>query len=277
MNPKFPVYIISKGRAESRLTSKTLEEINVKYHIVIEPQEYEEYANVINPKKILTLPFSNLGQGSVPARNWVWDHSIKIGAKWHWILDDNIRHFYRLNKNLKIPVTSGTTFKIIEDFVTRYKNVSIGGFNYHYLCPARDMVPAFYLNTRIYSSLLIKNSIKHRWRGKYNEDTDLCLRVLKGGDCTILFNAFLSGKTPTLQMGGGNTEHVYIDGDNRYKFAESLYKQHPDVVEIVKKYGRWHHKVNYKRFQSDSNKLIRKNPDKKYPKINNYNMKIIDL
>src|SRR5579864_4280272 len=74
INPRYPVYIISKGRWETRLTAKSLEWMAVPYHIVVEPQEYDEYAKVIDPKKILTLPFSNLGQGSIPARNWVWDH-----------------------------------------------------------------------------------------------------------------------------------------------------------------------------------------------------------
>ena len=92
-NPRYPVYIISKGRWDSRQTSKALESMSVPYHIVIEPQEYEQYASVINPKKIKVLPFSNLGQGSIPARNWVWEDSISRGAKRHWILDDNIRFF----------------------------------------------------------------------------------------------------------------------------------------------------------------------------------------
>lgn len=44
MNPEYPVYIISKGRWESRLTSKALEKMRVPYHIVIEPQEIDDYA-----------------------------------------------------------------------------------------------------------------------------------------------------------------------------------------------------------------------------------------
>ena len=60
--------------------------------------------------KILTLPFSNLGEGSIPARNWVWEDSLKKKHKRHWILDDNIREFYRLNRNLKVRVGSGTIF-----------------------------------------------------------------------------------------------------------------------------------------------------------------------
>ena len=124
MNPKYPVYIISKGRWESRLTSKALEMMRVPYNIVIEPQEYDDYAAVINPEKILTLPFSNLGQGSIPARNWVWEHSIEQGAERHWILDDNLRGFYRWHNNCSVPVETGTTFKVIEDFTDRYENIA---------------------------------------------------------------------------------------------------------------------------------------------------------
>lgn len=127
MNPRYPIYIISKGRWESRLTSKALEKINVPYHIVVEPQEYDNYASVIDPDKILVLPFSNLGQGSIPARNWVWEHAIGTGAKRHWILDDNIAWFARLHKNKKILVDNGVCFGATEDFVDRYENVAMAG------------------------------------------------------------------------------------------------------------------------------------------------------
>ena len=85
---KYPIYIISKGRADTRMTSKALESMNINYNIVIEPQEYNDYSAVIDKDKILVLPFSNLGQGSIPARNWVFEHSISIGAKRHWILSN---------------------------------------------------------------------------------------------------------------------------------------------------------------------------------------------
>ena len=52
LQPKYPIYIISKGRADTRLTSKTLEELNVPYRIVIEESEFDDYAAHINPKKM---------------------------------------------------------------------------------------------------------------------------------------------------------------------------------------------------------------------------------
>ena len=209
--------------------------MRVPYSIVIEPQEYEEYAKVIKPEKILVLPFSDLGQGSIPARNWIWEHSISIGAKKHWILDDNIEAFNRLNRNIKPEVETGAIFCAAEDFVDRYENVALAGFNYYSFCKSTDKVPPFYLNTRIYSCILIDNSINYRWRGRYNEDTDLSLRVLKDGYCTVLFNAFLAGKVTTMRMKGGNTDQLYVD-DGRKKMAEALVEMHPDVTKVVWKY-----------------------------------------
>jgi len=273
MNPKYPIYIISKGRSKKCLTARELNEMNVPYYLVIEPQEYEDYKHITD--NILILPFSNLGQGSTPARNWVWEHSISNGHAMHWIMDDNIEGFHRLNRNMKPKVTSGTIFKCAEDFIERYENIVLSGFNYYSFCKNTDKVPPFYLNTRIYSCILIKNDISYRWRGKYNEDTDLSIRVLKDGYCTLLFNAFLAGKVTTMRMRGGNTDNVYTDDDNRMKFAKSLEELHPDVVKVVWKFNRWHHQVDYKPFKD--NKLIRKENIVIPEGINNYGLKLIEL
>src|SRR5688500_13829310 len=115
MNPKYPVYIISKGRWESRLTARALAKIGVPFRIVVEPQEFRQYAAVIDPAKILTLPFSNLGQGSIPARNWVWEHALEEGHERHWIMDDNISGFERLNRNEKHRFADGTGFAVMEE------------------------------------------------------------------------------------------------------------------------------------------------------------------
>ena len=269
MNPRNPVYIISKGRWDTRLTSKALERMGVLYKIVVEPQEFDQYSQYISKDKILVLPFSNLGQGGIPARNWVWEHAESIGAERHWILDDNIDGFMRLNRNEKINVTSGTIFKAAEDFVDRYSNVYIAGFNYDFFCKAEQKIPAFYLNTRIYSCILLKNFTGYRWRGRYNEDTDLSIRILKDGHCSVLFNAFLAKKAVTMSMKGGNTDELYKD-DGRLMMAQSLVDQHPDIVRITEKFGRYQHQVDYSVFKQ---KLIRVD-DAVYPEIDNYGMTI---
>jgi hypothetical protein len=286
MDSKYPIYIVSKNRWENRLTSKALEKMNQPYYIVVEQSQYDNYAAVINPKKILILPHKYLedydacddlgftkGKGPGAARNFCWDHSISNGFAWHWVMDDNINDFYRMNLNMKVRVCSGTIFRCAEDFVERYENVGIAGLNYHGFCKQTDAVPPFIINTRIYSCLLIRNDIPYRWRGRYNEDTDLCLRALKDGWVTVQFNAFLAEKVATQRMKGGNTAEFYAKEGTMPK-SKMLEDLHPDCSKVVWKFNRWHHHVDYKRFKT---KLKRKEgiiiPDV----INNFGMKLIDI
>jgi len=273
MNPKYPIYVISKGRADRCQTVQQLKLLNIPFKLVIEPQEYKLYSKIATDDEILCLPFSNLGLGSIPARNWVWEHSLNNGDKRHWILDDNISAFSRLNRNVIAKVTDGTIFKCCEDFTDRYENVALSGMNYEMFIIDNEKYPAYYLNTRIYSCILIQNNLPFRWRGKYNEDTDLSLRVLKNGYCTILFNAFMCRKMTTMKMKGGNTDELYAE-NGRTKMAMSLQEQHPDVVKIVWKHNRWHHQVNYKRFK---NNLIRKDNLNIIDGIDNYGMSLTEI
>jgi len=290
--PKYPIYIISKGRADSRLTVKSLEHLGVPYKIVIEPHEYNDYAAVIDPDNILVLPFSNLGQGSIPARNFVWEHACSTGAERHWILDDNIQHFYRLHNNGKIKVSDGTCFRACEDFTDRYENVKMSGMNYAYFLPAHTKRPPYYHNTRVYSCILLANDIypEFAWRGRFNEDTDLSLRIMKAGYHTFLFNAFNCGKLTTMTMKGGNTEELYnidktgdqtsregnAEFDNRREFAESLRRQHPDEVRVTWKWGRWHHHIDYSQFQH-TKPTLKSGLNINIGKVNEYGLKLVKL
>jgi len=253
--PKYPVYIISKGRWESRQTVRALEVSGVDFRVVIEPPEYDDYARVINPDRLLVLPFHDLGQGSIPARNWVWGHATEAGHERHWIIDDNISGFYRFNRNLKVRAAAGPCLRAMESFVDRYANVPIAGPNYHMFVKRKEAMSPFRLNTRIYSCILLSNNPRYastRWRGKYNEDTDLSLRFLKARECSVLFNAFLIYKAVTMTMTGGNTDDLYrqdVTFDGRLEMAQSLRRQHPDVVTITRKWGRWQHSVDYRPFR----------------------------
>ena len=276
MNPRYPIFIPSLGRWESRSTSKALDARRIPYRIVVEPSEYDRYAAVIDARKIIALPddFSKRGEGSIPARNFIWDFAVAEGYARHWLLDDNISDFLRMNLNRRIPVDSGTIFRCIEDFTERYDNVAFSGMqNNGFAYDRSERIPPYVLNTRIYSITLINHAVPYRWRGRYNEDTDLCLRALKDGWCTILFNAFLANKATTMQTRGGNTDTIYATGDRRRAFAESLAAQHPDVVRVVWKWDRWHHQVDYTPFKS--NKLRRK-PGVVIPHgVNDYGMKLV--
>ena len=291
-NPRHPVYIVSKGRSDTMITSKSLSRMKVPHYIVIEPQDEEPYDKALdkfNIRDYVTLivaPFSNHGDGPGRARNFAWDHSISIGAEKHWVLDDNISDFYRLHQNYRIRVESGVIFKAAEDFIDRFENVPISGFQYRFFIAPNQSYPPYVKNTRIYSTLLIDNNCKHRWRGRYNEDTDICLRVLKDGDCTIQFNSFLQGKAATQTVKGGNTEEFYhkegveegkwienVNSEGTRNKSQMLVDLHPDVATMVWRYKRWHHYVDYSSFKKNE---LRLKPGVKMPEgNNNYGMRFV--
>lgn len=259
--PRFPIYIPSKGRHDSRLTVKALELLGIPYRIIVEQHQYADYAAVINPANILVLDpdyqrrydtFDDLGdsksKGPGAARNFAWDHSIAAGAEWHWVMDDNIVRFYRFNENLRVPVRSPVVMRCMEDFVLRYRNVAMAGPNYYMFVPKRHKIPPFIMNTRIYSCNLIRNDVPFRWRGRYNEDTDLSLRMLKAGWCTLQFNAFLQLKKHTQTIKGGNTADFYEKEGTGPK-SLMLAAMHPDLARMTFRYGRVHHYVDYGGFK----------------------------
>ena len=287
MLPRYPIYIVSKGRWKNRLTSKALNVMGIPYKIVVEQDQLPMYQAEVGADRCLVLPQRYLDEydtcddlgdskskGPGAARNFVWDHATELGSKRHWVMDDNLDAFHRLNRNIKRESDTPAIFAAMEDFVDRYENVPVAGPNYYSFVKASDGVPAFVTNTRIYSCLLIQNDAPYRWRGRYNEDTDLSLRVLKDGLCTIQFNAFLQGKVTTQRMKGGNTDEFYALEGTKAK-SQMLADLHPDVANVVWRFNRWHHHVDYKPFSK--NRLIKRDDVVASKKINNYGMGLVDV
>ena len=275
MKNKYPVFVPTKGRFNTPITINMFKKQNIDFKIVIEKQEYKDYIKIVDKKDILIVPHKN--KGLTKTRNWIWDYAENEGFEKFWTFDDNIGRVYRWNNNRRIQVKCGTYLKVIEDFSDRYSNLHLIGMNYVSFCKSRDNIPPFYMNTRIYSNMLITTettlSTGEKLRNKlfYNDDTDLCLRLLKDKKPIVQINAFLIDKGTTMQLKGGMTEYYKsIECQGRYKFAEELQKAHPDVVSITKKFNRWHHQVNYKPFKN--NKLIKKEGIIIKKGVNNYGM-----
>jgi hypothetical protein len=272
MADHYPIYIPSKGRHDVRKTAEALERMGCRYHIIVEEQEADLYRATCKSERgatVLVLPdrykdeyehMDDLGRtkssGPGPARNFAWDHSIETyGAKRHWVMDDNIRKFSRLNKNNKeVEVLTPSFWAAMGLFVDRYANVAMAGPNYAMFAKSFDKLPPFIANTRIYSCNLILNSAPFRWRGRYNEDTILSLDMLTAGWCTLQFNAFLQKKIETQQVKGGNTAEFYAR-EGTWPKSEMLVRAYPEVARHVVKYGRDHHHVDYRPFKR--NRLVR--------------------
>lgn len=268
MNPKYPIYIPSKGRSETRFTMKAFDAIGVPYTVVVEPQEYATYSRVIQKDRLLVTPHRD--QGLTETRNFIWDYAASMRHRRFWTFDDNIKGLFRFNRNLKTPVSDGTILRCVEEFADRYENIEITGLNYFMFVKRKFVIPPFTMNTRIYSNMLLRGDSTYRNVTFFNDDTDLCLRVLKDGLCTVLFNAFLILKETTMTVKGGMTDY-YNKTDRRREFAEELQRAHPDVTKITERWGRVHHYVDYSGFRQ---KLRRKPGVEVSPGVDNFGMRL---
>lgn len=253
---QFPIYIPSKGRGHLCITMGVLDQMGADYRVIIEEQEYRSYRRNIKKDRLLILPDRykeeydtcddiEHANCSGPARNFAWDHSLERGYPWHWTMDDNIDMFLRFTKNQYFRMYTPTFFGVMEDFVLRYKKVAMAGPNYYMFVARKDKLAPFVPNTRLFSCNLINGNSPYRWRGRYNEDADLSIRMLKDGWSTIQFNSFLQRKLTTQTLAGGNTDLVYKDGTKDK--SEMLKRLHPDCVSLSYKFNRHHHHIHYER------------------------------
>jgi len=254
---KYPVYIISKGRYKNPITALYFQNTGIDYLIAVEPQEYDLYCAKLGVKRVLKLPFSNLGLGSYPARNYCWEHSIQQSAKYHWIFDDNIRGFCVWQKGKKVNTDEANNIlKYLEKYV-KISNTDITGFEYRYFSSQPPKRP-FKTNCHVYSAMLIKNDLPYRWRLKYNEDVDLCLQVLHNGGKTASCLLYLTNKVSTVaKMKGGNQTELYKGNDPKKNLlkAKMLEAVWPQYTKTVIRFGRHHHLIDWKQFNK-STKII---------------------
>ena len=96
---------------------------------------------------------------------------------------------------------------------------------------------------------------------------------MKDGWCTIQFNAYLADKGTTQRTIGGNDKEFYAEEGTLPK-SEMLKEMHPDVTEVVWKFNRWHHHVDYRPFKKNYLKEV---DDVYYFHDPEYGMKLIDI
>jgi hypothetical protein len=261
--PRYPVYILSKDRYqyERAQTARALTRDGVPFILAVESTQVDEYRALcrqleVDESCVHDIGFADLGLGCSSVRNWITDHARANGWERQWQLDDNSRGFYRLYRRERIPCRAGLALRICEDFTDRYENVGLSGLNY--LMFGTNQTKPFTVNQHVYSCTLVNTAIDCRWRGPYNEDTDMCLQVLARGWCTILLNAFLVWKSQAFvgvnasqrNVAGGMSDLYQADG--RLKMARSLERRWPGVVTTKRRYQRPQHVIaqQWRRFDT---------------------------
>jgi hypothetical protein len=118
----YPVYIPSKGRANTGTTHKLLTEAGIPYTLVIEPQDVEAYKNYPATQ---TLVLDKNDAGMDYTRNYIKDHATALGAEYHWQLDDDIKRFVTRQNGKTYKANAAHALNAVEQTVNLYTNVGV--------------------------------------------------------------------------------------------------------------------------------------------------------
>lgn len=243
---KYTVYIPSKGRPDQNTTYDICKEENIPCKVVVEPQDFEQYAQNIETDDILVLDKND--QGVQYARTWIKRYSIQANEEYHWQFDDDMRSFTMRvdNKNKKVSVRHAIS--IIEQVATLFENFAVGGmtssaFAFSKPAPVKT-------NQLGYGCTFINNGFDQEWRDKTVEDWDYTLRALEAGMCTLSFS-HINFQTPSSGTNkGGNNLTDWATMEKRKEFYDYFASLWPDnfrVVEITTESSRKGYKLEHKR------------------------------
>lgn len=217
---KYPIYVPSLGRADRNLTASMLLSANLPFLLVVEKNDYKNYAAKFDEKYLLCLPGSDYG-GVAFARNYIKAHARKNGYAKHWQLDDDIAHIIEQHQAKRLHSNTAKILQRIEKFSDLYSNIGITGLSANnFLKDKRD---PYHLNIFAYTCVLISDN-KIKWRSNVEDDLDYNLQVLSEGLCTIRFYRFAFIWSATGKQKGGYTK-LYANRIKRQRNTMSLWPE----------------------------------------------------
>ena len=238
---KYPIAILSYKRANKYgYTHKLLTKMKIQHFLFVEPQDVKDYREwyddeycilVVSPEN-----FSMKNMGGSLMRNYILKHFRKRDKV--WMLDDNIKNYYRFFQGKKNIIESRQIFTSIEKYVERYDNVGVVSHNFNPFITENDDRCCIVKNCKCYSSLLISTIDDIFFDYKYEEDNIVSMLYLAKGLCNLSFNHVLYDKDTSGANKGGNQVNLYNGDGYKQKY---MYFYH--VLNILHIEGKLKFKI----------------------------------
>lgn len=219
---KYTIYIPSKGRATIGKTARSLGQL--KYVMVVEPQDYHSYCAVYPPEQIVCLDKND--QGLAYARNYIKTYSREIGEDWHWQMDDDVERFQvrKRGASKNETVDALTCISIVEHCTDMYSNIAISGISSHVFAFSKQH--PVHKNRLAYGCVLVNNHTDLTWEMSGTEDWHYTFSALETGYCTLAFYHVTMQTASTMTLPGGCTQMNY-SGDKRKLLYQDFIKRWP--------------------------------------------------
>lgn len=243
-----PIYVVSKGRPEGP-TFAALKAADLPFYAVVEPQDMEAYKHLEGPNTgWLRLPADDQGLGY--ARQHVLCHARDSGAEWFWMLDDDIRGFYRAHDRKCHPADAREVLEEATAAITADDFVGQGALEYQQFAWSNEpgkVSRISYCDVAV----LIRTSVMADYRPELvpKEDRDFTLQVLATGMDTLR-TGWLAFGAPANGSNQGGLYDVYAQDGREETASRRLAAMWPGIVEFKRKAnGRPDAKIHWKRMR----------------------------
>ena len=225
---KYPIFIPTKGRADNCLTAKLLRKHDIHFYLVVEPQDFENYAKVYGAECLVKLEFNSNGLSF--ARRHIKKVALAKGYDYHWQMDDDVQYFQLRENNKNTTRDPLEVLGKLEDYISAHSGIAIAGLKDSLFAWTVEEEIGF--NKLIASVLLINTRTPFQWEDGMIEDVDYALQCCYKGYCTLIFNKVLYVKAPNRVAAGG----VLTGG------GQSKYDQH-----LIRLCNKWSKVLSWKR------------------------------
>lgn len=249
----FPIYICSKARAGNAPLLPLLIGENIKAVLVVEPIDFEIYSASFPQLQILALPEN--GRGLPFSRQFALEHSRRLKNEWFWMLDDDIKQFYKVENRRCVPVPARVALSEVQELAQKVPNCAQAALEYHQFAwsSTKDFVLNSYADVAVLFNLEKTRLANFRTDIKLKGDREFTLQLLSLGFRVIRSQQFAFA-APKNGSNKGGLHDIYAESGEEEKASRRVAALYGEQIAnfFIKPNGRPDVKINWRFFRERS-------------------------
>lgn len=240
-----PIFVLSKGRAQTATSQRLLEQAGLPYFLIVEPHESPDYAKQFPLAKLLTLPQSNKGIA------YVRNHIKALNESWFWMMDDDIKGFYRRENGRMVRIGADMALREAERLICAVEGAAQGALEYQQVAwsTKKDYALNSYCDVCVLIHAERVKGLTYRAELVLKEDRDFTLQVLASNLKTVRVQAY-GFAAPKNGSNAGGLKELYQEAERERLAVDRLCAAWPEIVSAqVKNDGRYDAKINWRYFK----------------------------
>lgn len=243
-----PIFIATKGRADTCTTAQKLLAEGTLFTLVVEPQDAAAYAKVFGVGVNMVVLLEN-NKGVSYARNHILGLARELCMTWFWMLDDDIKDMFTVESKKLVRKPFTEVMASAERVIEKLDNVAVGAMEYgQYAWAAKkESVLNSYCDVAVLIN--VKKTQHIQYREACKEDRDFVLQCLASGYDSAR-SSLTAFAVPKNGSNKGGLHDAYASGLETH-WSAKMVALWPGVCEHkIKKDGRPDVKIHWKKLRS---------------------------